>query len=198
MSSPQERTMEEMSLQQVSDIIRSAQFPVLVGGAGVSFGVAPVAQDLKTGILKGIMEITEIPESDPLYSNAFEEVREDYLTLEAFVSALRYRIPELSEEIQRFYSELFVLKNTNCSIEAIARSFCQRRPAVIMTGNFDDGLYVALDRLQYPYRIVTDNNAVNCEPRTVIFALSTEQFTKKTRVTLQASHHRRIPRRREN
>jgi len=149
--------MKKMNIDSLANEIRSAKFPVFICGAGISYGAAPLAQDLEDGLLSGIASYAENKNSDTFHT-ALNEIKSDYLTLELLVSAISFRVPELLHPIKELYRKLFRLQNINQSNHSIANCLASKQIGSILTANFDDGLYRCLDAKGASYRLITDAN----------------------------------------
>ncbi len=159
--------MRKCSETEFVELIRSSRFPVFVCGAGISYGVAPLAQDMEDGLIASIINIQrdierEWPASNYLY--AFQEARKQYFTLEMLASAISYRAPLLKEPLSQTYIELFRLGIINRANNSISNAFARGFPAIILTANFDDGLYKSLKIKNAQFRILTDANISGKSP----------------------------------
>lgn len=156
-----EFAVQEMTVAEFAKQIRNANFPVFVCGAGISYGVAPLAQDIEDGLLGAVIELAGRGSFAHIARPAIESAREtkqDYLTLELLVSFIIYRIPSMREAIHELYRQLFKLSDPGSINRSIARAFETGKPSCILTSNFDDGLYSALDEIGAAYSIVTNQN----------------------------------------
>jgi hypothetical protein len=159
-----------MTFAQLAEKANSADNLVIVCGAGVSYGVAPLAKDLEKGLLKAIVYLAEGAEQ---LSHGLEEkeLEEGYFTLELFVSGMRHRVPALEQPLMELYREIFRLKTPNRATEALAtalQAFSNAgKQATVLTANFDDGLQTCLQKKAVKYRLITRNNVKQFADRTV-------------------------------
>jgi hypothetical protein len=151
-----------MSLGRLAKQVSDEDNIVIVCGAGLSSGVAPLAEDVEHGLLAAVEYLADESPSDPARKVEYAEVKKEYFTLELFVSALRHRVPDLERPLLQLYQHLFHLTNINRANRAVASalgSFAKSgKRAVVLTANFDDGLTTSLQDERVKYRLVTRNN----------------------------------------
>lgn len=156
-----------MNLQEFSEEIKTSPFPVFICGAGISYDVAPLARDIKEGLIEAVIKISELEYSKVSDQTDFDfkkEIASEYLTLELLVSFINYRIPPLGKAVGSLYSRIFSLSNTGAANRAIARAFAKGTPSCILTSNFDDGLYRSLEDRGDAFKIVTNRNITGFSP----------------------------------
>jgi len=143
-----EEKYRQMSLEELANLANSANNLVIVCGAGLSYGVAPLAQDVKGGLLAAVEKLAKESSEDDMYMES-KEIGQKYFTLELFVSGLRHRVPSLEGPLRKLYENIFRLPKLNRSNQALAtalRVFSSRgKRAVVLTSNFDDGLTKGLE-----------------------------------------------------
>jgi hypothetical protein len=160
--------MLSVSFHELAERVRNLDFPVFVCGAGLSHGVAPLAQELKDGILSTVISVASHRQNmPPMHASTLcaREAQIPYFTLEMLVSFISYRAPKLREPLRCLYDKIFQLDACNSAQIAMARAFIAGHPSVILTSNFDDGLFKAITANGGTCRIITDANALGktCE-----------------------------------
>ncbi|NBC31270.1 MAG: hypothetical protein GVY13_01200 [Alphaproteobacteria bacterium] len=159
--------MQNMQTQGLAKMILDSNYPVFICGAGISYGAAPLAKDVHEGILSAAAYIAASDKENFSFSKAAQALKhaeKDYLTLEMLVSGLLYRVPALREALNQLYDNIFWLKKVNRSNRALAEVVCAKKLPVILTANFDDGLFSSLDSLIANYQLVTDSNVEGKKP----------------------------------
>lgn len=157
--------MKKLSNIELVELIKNARNTVLICGAGISFGAAPLAQDLKEGLLGALTTLAGFDGADQLSSQAiFSEIKEDYLTLELLVSFIVYRAPELKPYLSSFYKKIFSLKKINRANQAIANAIAKGKIRSVLTANFDNGILKSLDQKSCDYSLITDANVHERQP----------------------------------
>lgn len=154
-----------MSLEELANEIKGTNNLVVVCGAGLSCGVAPLAQEVRHGLLLAVESLADgITQSDhACLVEEIENLNPPYLTLELFVSGLRHRVPALEAPLRQLYDELFRLPELNHANQALGRAlqFFQShdKQAVVLNANFDDGLTRSLTEAGISeYRLITQDN----------------------------------------
>lgn len=159
--------LAQSSEHEVVQLVRDAKFPVFVCGAGISYGAAPLAQQVEDGLLSAVAALAfRSADLNSIYDvfRGFSEVRNEYFTLEMLASAISYRIPSISQSILDSYREIFSLPEINRANKAISNAFTLGFPKIVLTSNFDDGLFRSLSDSGGNYRVITDANANGKEP----------------------------------
>lgn len=154
---PQRTTIKKFAKQ-----ILQAEKLVIVCGAGLSYGSAPLAQAIEDGLLAALVRLAYEGSEIDLHvaSQAAIEVRQPYMTLELFVSGLRQRIPDLGKPLEHLYGKIFDIPDNRRSRAhgALANALSVLKEVVVLTSNFDDGLTGALRSVGTQYHLVTDAN----------------------------------------
>lgn len=165
-----------MTIESCADLIGKKTKIVIVCGAGLSAGVAPLARAIEDGLWAAVTRLAHGDEAADLHGAVAtgSEIRESYCTLELFVSGLRNRVPSLREPLVRLYEQLFRLQTPSRTHLALAKALAAKpklaagapktqagepvRCVAVLTSNFDDGLTQALHAIPHDYRLVTDAN----------------------------------------
>lgn len=124
----------------------NGQRSLLVVGAGSSSPAAPLAWHLKAGILSAVSAV--------LGKAVGKIPQEQFFTLELVCSLLQARFDE-AIDLKRFFTSILSCSQVPKAALVIAELIRQRRVRCVLTANFDDYLYRALDLLAVPHRVIT-------------------------------------------
>lgn len=160
---------QHLTIRSLAARISTAKNLVLVCGAGLSHGTAPLAQSIEDGMLAAICRLgSEAKYFDQVAAvQASREIKDAYLTLELLVSGIRHRVPALKTPLSNLYQELFHLERPNRSHVSLGKALGKllsdepERSVTILTSNFDNGITLGLD-VSIHRRFITEANVAKC------------------------------------
>ncbi|RYP09586.1 hypothetical protein DL765_008396 [Monosporascus sp. GIB2] len=93
------------TLEQLAAPAKSKNNIVVICGAGLSYGVAPLDKNVEAGLLAAIQKLGEEDWPAGLQPEA-AEIEKKYFTLELFASGVRHRVPGLVTPLRELYRDI--------------------------------------------------------------------------------------------